>query len=59
MAKITDRADKFAKTLIAQMHGEPDTTTQAEKEATFAKDFMTKGGVKEQRKKVMAHRARG
>ena len=49
MGKISERADRFVKKFVPEKKVE---TTQAEKEATFAKDWMTSSGLNAQRKKI-------
>lgn len=55
MGHVSDRADRFAKKFVPD---KPVETTQAEKEATFAKDWMTSSGLNAQRKKIKETRGK-
>lgn len=54
MGHVSDRADKFAKKFVPD---KPVVPTQAEKEATFAKEWMTSSGLNTQRKKIKEQRS--
>ena len=49
MGRITERAAKFAKKFHTP---EPEPVSQAEVEATFARDFMSPAGLREQWAKI-------